>query len=60
MKLTFPAKCPVCFLQIQEPIDCCRRCGCCLLLLAKVQNEALKLREEGKEIHSQALHKPSI
>lgn len=57
MKWTFLSKCPVCVLQIKEPAHYCRRCGCNLLLLAKVQNEALKWQEQGKEIQGQALYK---
>lgn len=58
MKLNFPSKCPVCSFQIKEPLDYCRRCGCYLLLLTKVQNEALKWREQGKEACAQAFDKP--
>jgi hypothetical protein len=57
MQLVFPHVCPVCLLSIKEPAEYCRWCGCHLLLLVKVQNEALKWRREGKEIYAETLHK---
>ena len=57
MDLLFPSKCPACLFQIQGPASLCRRCGCNILLLAKVQNEAIKWQKQGKEMHSQALYK---
>lgn len=57
MNLRFPSRCPACLFQIQRPVSHCRCCGCDLLLLAKVQNEAIEWQNQGKETHSRALYK---
>jgi hypothetical protein len=46
MKEILPV-CPVCEVEINENREFCRRCGCHLLLLAKIKKEEEVTRDAG-------------
>ena len=50
--------CPVCHASILNEKDSCRRCGCNLLLLAKILKKAHELKEAGQVDASHALYRP--
>jgi ribosomal protein L40E len=39
--------CPICSAEHPSPVITCRRCGCQLLLLAKIKLTAYRLKEVG-------------
>lgn len=47
--------CPICKAKHQEPVHCCKRCGCNLNLLNRVKIKAFNLAMEGKVAESNSL-----
>lgn len=49
-------KCPICHLESAQFVEFCKRCGCNLLLIAKIQWKAFRLKQKGKDFESKLFY----
>ena len=50
-----PWICPICRMKHPEPVVLCKRCGCQLMLLKKIEEESKRLERDGDFVKSRHL-----